>query len=122
MPGPPFVVVLSEEEIAALADAAVQDLAQRLAHRAFRPLSAESSHPDELAESDALAHLHALTHVRRAVIRQENAAAERAVLAGADYPKLGQATNISRQGARRRWPGLVTAAKTSRQPSDETDS
>jgi hypothetical protein len=111
MPGKHFAVVLSEDEIAALADAAVRDLADRLAHRAFRPLALESSLPDEYAESDALAHLHALVHIRRAVARLEDQAARCATLAGAGYPQLGQATNISRQGARRRWPGLVRTDK-----------
>ena len=33
-------------------------------------------------------------------------AAARAVELGADYPALGQAAGLTRQGARRRWPGL----------------
>jgi hypothetical protein len=37
-------------------------------------------------------------------------AAQAAAAAGAGYPQIGDATSMSRQGARRRWPGLVTNA------------
>lgn len=109
MPGTHFAVILSEDEIAALADAAVDDLAGRLAHRAFRPLTEFDASQDAVAEADALASLHALIHLQRAVDRQAARAAANAVQAGAGYPQLGRACNISRQGARRRWPGLVPA-------------
>jgi hypothetical protein len=108
MPGTHFAVVLSENEIAAIADAAVEDLAGRLAHRAFRPLTEFGDASYTIAEADALANLHALIHLRRAVERQADRAASAAAQAGAGYPQLGQACNISRQGARRRWPGLVS--------------
>lgn len=107
MPGKHFAVVLPEDEIAALADAAVRDLAETIAHRAFRPLALESSLPDALSEGRALARLHALTHVQQAVVRQAEQAARHAAQTGAGYPQLGHVANISRQGARRRWPGLV---------------
>jgi hypothetical protein len=103
MPGTHFTILLSEDEIAQIADAAVADLAARLAHRAFQPL-AEPARPPE---TDALARLHALAHLGWAVERQVDRAAASAAAAGAGYPQLGRACYISRQGARRRWPGLV---------------
>ncbi|HEX4788108.1 MAG TPA: hypothetical protein VH372_06565 [Actinospica sp.] len=105
MPGTHFTVLLSEDEIARIADAAVADLAARLAHRAFRPLADRTP----LDQADALARLHALVHLRRAVERQADHTAANAAAAGAGYPQLGQACAISRQGARQRWPGLVGA-------------
>jgi hypothetical protein len=111
MPGTHFALVLSETEIAAVADATVADLAHRLASRAFRPLGDPGVLPGGAEESDALAQLHALVHLQRAVERQVDRAAEHAVDVGAGYPQLGQACNMSRQGARRRWPGLVAPAR-----------
>ena len=119
MSSTPFALVLSEEEIAALADEAVADLARRVARRAFRPLGgahpagASSGSPAAVAspvtpgDDDALAHLHALAHLQQALARQIDRTAARAARAGAGYPQLGQACNMTRQGARRRWPGLV---------------
>ena len=111
MTGKHFEVVLSEDELTALADAAVRDLAGRLAHRAFRPLASEPIVRDEPVEDEALARLHVLVHIKRAVARQEDQAARDATVAGAGYPQLGEASCISRQGARQRWPGLVPANK-----------
>jgi hypothetical protein len=59
------------------------------------------------ARTEALAHLHMLVHLQQAVALLEDRAAEEAAAAGAGYPQIGRACNISRQGARRRWPGLV---------------
>jgi hypothetical protein len=110
MPGFPLSFAMHETEIADLADAAIADLADRLAMRAFRPLGtggdADVTAP---ADGDALATLHVLAHLQRAVARQADRAAERAAEDGAGYPQLGRAYNITRQGARRRWPGLVPA-------------
>ena len=39
-----------------------------------------------------------------------NIGGELAFDVGAGYPQLGRACNMSRQGARRRWPGLVASA------------
>ncbi|MHA6758596.1 hypothetical protein [Streptacidiphilus sp. PAMC 29251] len=123
MSGIPQTLVLSEEEMAAIADAAVADLARRLADRAFRPLHDGASDGggaesvvdgrsvvdgETVVDGEALARLHALVHLQRAVERQKDRAAEHAVRAGAGYPQLGHACAMSRQGARRRWPGLVT--------------
>ncbi|WP_052069136.1 hypothetical protein [Streptacidiphilus albus] len=107
MPGTHFALALSEAEIAGIADAAVADLARRLAHRAFRPLGDTDAPPTTPVESNPLACLHALMHLQRAVERQVNHQAELAAQAGAGYPQLGHAYNMSRQGARQRWPGLV---------------
>jgi GGDEF domain-containing protein len=116
MPGKHFAVVLPEDEIAALADEAVRDLAETIAGRAFRALALDSSLPDELSEGNALARLYALTHIQHAVVRQTDQAARHAAQTGAGYPQLGQVSNMSRQGARRRWPGLVPTAKDAHQP------
>ncbi|WP_182453010.1 hypothetical protein [Streptacidiphilus sp. P02-A3a] len=115
MPSNPFDVVLPEREIAAIADAAVADLAQRLAQRAFRPMGDPQAGPGEVPEHDALAILHALVHLQHAIERQKDRAATTAAREGAGYPQLGAACNMSRQGARRRWPGLVSAGH----PEDE---
>ncbi|AGZ39226.1 hypothetical protein [Actinoplanes friuliensis] len=53
-----------------------------------------------------LALLAALTTAEREVARLATVAAERAAEHGADYPDLGAAAGMTRQGARRRWPGL----------------
>ncbi|WP_327071163.1 hypothetical protein [Kitasatospora sp. NBC_01302] len=114
-----FSRLMSEEQIAALADVAVADLASRLAARAFRPLPPETA-PDTPADPDpapawapakgnALARLHTLLHLQRAVERLTDQAAREAAEAGAGYPQLGDAFEISRQGARKRWPGLVAS-------------
>jgi hypothetical protein len=123
MSGTPHTLVLSEEEMAAIADAAVADLARRLADRAFRPLHGADSvtdgagtgakpGADTVLDGEALARLHALVHLQRAVERQKDRAAAHAVQDGAGYPQLGRASAMSRQGARRRWPGLVTGTGT----------
>ncbi|MBC3839276.1 hypothetical protein GXW82_00940 [Streptacidiphilus sp. 4-A2] len=41
---------------------------------------------------------------------RKDQAATAAAREGAGYPQLGAACNMSRQGARRRWPGLVPGA------------
>ncbi len=53
-----------------------------------------------------LALLAALTAAEREVAKLAATAAERAAEHGADYPDLGNAAGMTRQGARRRWPGL----------------
>ncbi|RAK25505.1 hypothetical protein B0I29_13344 [Actinoplanes lutulentus] len=42
-------------------------------------------------------------------------AAISAAQAGADYVELGNAIGMTRQGARRRWPGLAAITRTARQ-------
>ncbi|OON83039.1 response regulator [Streptomyces tsukubensis] len=47
--------------------------------------------------------------MQRALERRARQEAAGAARAGATYPQLGEAWNMSRQGARRRWPGLAFA-------------
>ena len=54
-----------------------------------------------------LATLAGLTAVQESAAELSRTAATRAVEYGADYPDLGRATGMTRQGARRRWPGLA---------------
>ncbi|MFF4648528.1 hypothetical protein [Streptomyces sp. NPDC001380] len=127
MPGTPFPLRLTEEEIAALLEGALDDLLQRLARRAFHPVGVPGGGDGQVCTGDtgpaeALARLHLLVHLQRAADRLVDRAAREAAEAGAGYPQLGQACGISRQGARRRWPGLVAAPphrpapRTSRSP------
>ena len=105
MPGIHFSLRMTDEEITALAAHEVDSLVQRLVSRAFEPAPGPVDHPPE--QTEALAHLHLLTHLRQAVDRLESDAAHKAADAGAGYPQIGRASNMTRQGARRRWPGLV---------------
>ncbi|MEU6851477.1 response regulator [Actinacidiphila alni] len=117
----------SEDVLAALADTAVRELVGELTVRFARaapedhpagpePEPGHGTGPGPGARAEpgpaapALARLRVLAQLARAVDRQ---AAEEAVTAarlGANYPRLGQAWGITRQGARRRWPGLVFTA------------
>ncbi|MFB7778967.1 response regulator [Streptomyces bauhiniae] len=105
MPGKNFVVPTTPQETAALADAAVDDLARRIVRQLTEGVP-RSLLPDD--PSHALARLHVLTHLQRAAERLQRAAAVDAARAGAGYPQLGEASEMTRQGARRRWPGLFT--------------
>ncbi|PRH80524.1 response regulator [Streptomyces solincola] len=105
MPGIHFSLRLGEEEMAVLAADSVGDLAGRLILRAFDPLPAGGEHGR--ARTDALAHLHMLFHLKAAIERLEEEAAQRAADAGAGYPQIGRASGMTRQGARNRWPGLI---------------
>ncbi|MEU4094279.1 hypothetical protein [Streptomyces sp. NPDC026673] len=121
MPGTHFAPRLPDEELAALATDAVDDLARRMARRVLRPLALPgTADEDTQARAEALAYLHTLNLLQQAVERLENLAAEQAAAAGAGYPQIGRACNISRQGARRRWPGLVTS-DTPHRPPRRTD-
>jgi hypothetical protein len=136
MPGTHFSLRLTEEEIAALASGAIEELAHRLARRVCGPMPGREIVPPEGttgdagtaqdiatasdagtdARGEALAHLHMLVHLQQAVALLEDRAAEEAAAAGAGYPQIGRACNISRQGARRRWPGLVGTEATHHPP------
>ncbi|HET6855606.1 MAG TPA: response regulator [Streptomyces sp.] len=102
MPGKNFVLRTTPQETAAIAEAAVGDLAQRLARR----LLDAPSHPASDGPARALALLHVLDHLQQATERVQREAAVAAARAGAGYPQLGAACGMTRQGARRRWPGL----------------
>ncbi|MEU3460387.1 response regulator [Streptomyces sp. NPDC006733] len=102
MPGKNFVLRTSPQETAALADAGVNALAQRLARQLLQdPVSAAIGEP-----AQALALLHALDQLQQAAERLQRDAAVDAARAGAGYPQIGDACGMTRQGARRRWPGL----------------
>lgn len=105
MPGKNFVVPTTPQDMAALADAAVDELARRVTRQVTEGIP-RSLLPDD--PSHALTRLHVLTHLQRAAERLQRAAAVDAAHAGAGYPQIGEASDMTRQGARRRWPGLFT--------------
>ncbi|MFE5514818.1 response regulator [Streptomyces sp. NPDC056529] len=102
MPGKNFVLRTTPQETAAAADAAVDELARRLVGRLLNDPSRPA--PDDRAR--ALALLHVLDHVQKAAERLQQEAVVAGARAGAGYPQLGAACGMTRQGARRRWPGL----------------
>ncbi|MGV2919606.1 response regulator [Streptomyces alfalfae] len=102
MPGKNFQLRPTARQMAALADAAVGDLAQRL----LREQLEAPAHPVPDDPAGALALLHVLDHLRQATERLQRDAAVAAAHAGAGYPQMGAACGLTRQGARRRWPGL----------------
>ncbi|MFH8468421.1 response regulator [Streptomyces sp. NPDC017991] len=102
MPGKDFALRITPQETATIADATVGDLAQRLARRLVEAPSSPAS--DDPAQ--ALALLHVLDHLKQASERLQQDAAVAAARAGAGYPQIGAACGMTRQGARRRWPGL----------------
>ncbi|MEU9417937.1 response regulator [Streptomyces sp. NPDC051000] len=120
MEGESFVLRTTPQETAAVADAVVGDLARRLAHRLLDtpapPASADPAH--------ALALIHLLDQVRQATERLQREAAVAAARAGAGYPQIGAACGMTRQGARRRWPGLFnhTDEAPTEQPMTSTPS
>ena len=104
MPGIHFDVVITQDEIDAMAEQAVHATARQLAERAFPPRSSIDM-PEE--EVRALAELHALLHLQRAAQRLSEKAAHTAARFGAGYPDLAAALAMTRQGARKRYPHLV---------------
>ena len=108
-----------QADIAVLAERAVADLARALAEwppgpggpadRTDRGSSRSEREAPEFTGS--LARLHVLSQLHRAVERCAEREAQAAAHAGAGYPQLGHAWGISRQGARRRWPGLAFTAR-----------
>ncbi|MER7760963.1 response regulator [Streptomyces sp. NPDC097619] len=105
MPGENFVLRTTPEETAAAADAAVGQLARVLARRLL-----EEPPPAGQGSARALSFLHLLEHVRQATERLQREAAVSAARTGAGYPQIGAACGMTRQGARRRWPGLFDHA------------
>ncbi|MEU1536364.1 response regulator [Streptomyces fagopyri] len=101
-----FVVRTNPPETAAVADAAVDELAQRLVLQLLVEPSHLARPPSGADPTRALALLHVLTHLQRAAERLQRDAAVKAARAGAGYPQIGEACDMTRQGARRRWPGL----------------
>ncbi|MET8945787.1 hypothetical protein ABZX30_19940 [Streptomyces sp. NPDC004542] len=85
----------------------VDELARRMAPETL-PSPQGHRDPVDQARRQALARLRVLSGIKEAVRRLEDEAAHAAAVGGAGYPEIGQALNMSRQGARRRWPGLIT--------------
>ncbi|WP_411103048.1 response regulator [Streptomyces sp. cmx-4-9] len=100
MPGHEFTPRGNPPETAAAVEAALADLAHRLVGLDGPPASSR----DDAAQPLAL--LRVLDDMRLAAERLQQGAAAAAARAGAGYPQLGEACGITRQGARRRWPGL----------------
>ncbi|GHD93213.1 hypothetical protein [Streptomyces naganishii] len=109
MPGPPFPSRPPGGETAALVTQVVDELARRLAGQS---VTAPEGPPDTAddARHYALVRLRVLAGVKQAVRNLEDQAAYAAAASGAGYPEIGRAVSMSRQGARRRWPGLVTSS------------
>ncbi|MFF2165751.1 response regulator [Streptomyces sp. NPDC058175] len=103
MPGKNFHLRAGPQETAAIADAAVAGLAQRLARQLLQEPRLPAAVDDP---APALALLYLLDHLQHAAERLQLDAAAAAARASAGYPQIGAACGISRQGARRRWPGL----------------
>jgi CheY-like chemotaxis protein len=113
MPGKSPAFHLGHDELVSLAERAVEDLADQLATEALH--AHERPDQDEDA-ARALARLHALSYILHATENRAAEAASAAALGGAGYPDLGRAWGITRQGARRRWPGLVFALRPQTSP------
>jgi hypothetical protein len=107
MPGPAPTPHAPGGEMAALVVQMVDELARRLEQDSAQAL-AESPGAVDDARERALARLRVLAHVRQAARHLEDQAAHAAAASGAGYPEIGQAVSMSRQGARRRWPGLIS--------------
>ncbi|MEU6120819.1 response regulator [Streptomyces sp. NPDC047123] len=103
MPDKNFQLRADPQETAAIADTAIAGLAQRLARQLLQAPALPAATGDP---TPALALLHLLDHFQHAAERLQQDAAAAAARAGAGYPQIGAACGISRQGARRRWPGL----------------
>ncbi|MFF2862805.1 response regulator [Streptomyces rubiginosohelvolus] len=102
MPGKNFALRTTPQETAALADARISDLAHHLA----RQLQETPEPPAADDSAYALTLLHVLDQLQQATERLQREAATDAARAGAGYPQIGAACDMTRQGARRRWPGL----------------
>ncbi|MFI7385573.1 hypothetical protein [Streptomyces sp. NPDC049813] len=105
MPGKHFSLRVTEEEIVELTVDALDALVRRLTPRTLGPRPADGR---GTAQSQALTRLYVMWQLRSALDRLEYEAAQEAVAAGAGYPQLGRAINITRQGARNRWPDLIS--------------
>ncbi|MFR9795064.1 hypothetical protein ACL02U_04030 [Streptomyces sp. MS06] len=107
MPGSPPPSRPTGGETTALVIQVVDELARRLTQDGTRPPAEPDDTGDE-SRRRALLRLRVLVHVKQAVRSLEDQAARSAAASGAGYPEIGRAVGMSRQGARRRWPGLIT--------------
>jgi hypothetical protein len=100
---------LSDAQRAALSTA-VEQLALTAA-REIQGLEPEAGLDSGLPDADPqhvwLAALASLQAIRESAEQLAASAALSAAQHGADYPEIGDAAETSRQGARRRWPGLA---------------
>ncbi|MFE6038954.1 response regulator [Streptomyces sp. NPDC056452] len=103
-----------QEELAERARQVVAEAARQLVLRT--PVAAADELGPDGLRSDTLASLRALAFLGRAVEECAALAARAAALEGANYPQLGRAWGVSRQGARKRWPGLVFTARPASRP------
>jgi hypothetical protein len=98
----------------------VQDLVWRWARRLLAlgpddpPFSEWENLPPAQARRLRLALLAACERLRTAVDERARQVAHAAAAVGADYGELGDAVGMTRQGARRRWPGLAEMARAAR--------
>ncbi|MDI9832582.1 MULTISPECIES: hypothetical protein [Streptomyces] len=109
MPRSSSTAAPSGGETTALVAQVVDELTRCMAQHSG-DLSADFTHITGEARQGALARLHVLAGVKECVRHLEDQAAHAAAAHGAGYPEIGQAMNMSRQGARRRWPGLITSS------------
>lgn len=103
-----------QEELAERARVAVAEAARQLVLLTPEPDAGEEG-PGE-PRGGALASLRALAYLGRAVEECAAEAARTAAQEGAGYPQLGRAWGVSRQGARKRWPGLVFLTRPASRP------
>ncbi|MCS0603040.1 hypothetical protein NX794_17740 [Streptomyces sp. LP11] len=105
-------------ETAALVTQVVDELARRLALDGLHP-TGEPVEAAVEARRRALTRLGVLRRVRQAVRQLEDQAAHVTAESGAGHPEIGQAVGMSRQGARRRRPGLTSNRITPPTPHPE---
>ncbi|MBM0235672.1 hypothetical protein JNW91_30245 [Micromonospora sp. STR1_7] len=89
----------------------VADLASRITSQTARDSASTSGKRIHLRQ------LTALVVIRAAAEELANTAASEAARCGANYPEIGEASGMTRQAARVRWPGLVDRTRTVRKPS-----
>ncbi|MFC4071916.1 hypothetical protein [Actinoplanes subglobosus] len=92
----------------------ITDAIDELTVRIARQLCADNPHA---SERDVRLAVLTATHLLHTELgTQLDQAAHGAARAGAGYVEIGTATGMSRQGARRRWPGLADLSRGARQP------
>ncbi|MGO4749589.1 hypothetical protein AB4212_13365 [Streptomyces sp. 2MCAF27] len=93
-------------------DSLADELADQLSTR-VRDLPADAPEGAHLVVRDAgdwhLARLRALREIRTVAEQLADQTVAAAGIRGASYPQLGDAWAITRQGARKKWPGAVSA-------------
>jgi hypothetical protein len=101
--------VLSDEQRADLT-AAVERLAWTTGRATLGLDPADGPDPDGDQREQWLAVLTSLTAIREDADQLAGSVALTAAQHGADYPAIGAAAGLTRQGARRKWPGLAGLA------------